>query len=251
MKGGKRPLGDAEHQGLMASNVVEIGAESPERTNSERAYRLLRNDIISGDLAPGLKLKIEMLRQRYGLGAAPIREALARLSSDHLVRLEGQRGCEVVAMSAADARDVGHVRKMLEIEALRDSITRGDEMWETNVITAFHRLESIERQINQGIDDLSEWERRNKAFHVALVAACNSPWLFRLRRQVFDQHERYRRLSRVKTVRTRDISQEHRDLFQAAIDRDVDRATAVMETHIQGTTDAVTAALAAREKTGE
>ena len=232
----------------MTTIAVEPGIEAPERTIAERAYRLLRDDIIAGDLAPGLKLKIEMLRQRYGLGAAPIREALARLSSDHLVRLEGQRGCEVVPMSVADARDVGHVRKMLEAEALRISIANGDDAWEADVIAAFHRLESIERKINQGIDDLAEWEKRNKQFHVALVAACDSPWLFRLRRQVFDQHERYRRLSRVRTVRTRDISLEHRALFEAALDRDIEKAVTVIGAHIQGTTDAVSNALSAGSK---
>lgn len=220
--------------------------DAPERTIAEKAYRLLREDILSGDLGPGLKLKIEMLRQRYGLGAAPIREALARLSSDHLVRLEGQRGCEVVPMSIEEARDIGRMRKMLEVEALKTSIAQGGEDWEADLVAAFHRLESVERRTNQGIDELSEWEQRNHRFHAALVAACGSPWLMRLRQTVFDQHERYRRLSRVKTVRTRDISREHRELMEAALARDTDAAARVMEAHVQGTTDAVIAALTAK-----
>lgn len=218
--------------------------EEPERTNAERAYRLLREDIISGALTPGLKLKIDMLRQRYELGAAPIREALARLSSDHLVRLEGQRGFEVVPMSVDDARDIGEVRKLLEIEALRTSISKGDEAWETTLVAAFYQLERIERRMNQGVDDLSEWEVRNHQFHKALVGACDSVWLLRMRQLMFDQHERYRRLSRVKTVATRDISDEHRSLFEAAMDRDVDKAASLIEVHISRTTNAVADAFA-------
>jgi len=230
----------------MTETTTGTRGELPERTIAEKAYRLLREDILSGDLGPGLKLKIEMLRQRYGLGAAPIREALARLSSDHLVRLEGQRGCEVVPMSIEEAGDIGRMRKMLEVEALKTSIAKGGEDWETDLVAAFHRLESLERRTNQGIDELSEWEQRNHRFHAALVAACGSPWLMRLRQTVFDQHERYRRLSRVKTVRTRDISREHRELMEAALARDLDKAARVMEAHVQGTTDAVIAALTAK-----
>ncbi|WP_025029244.1 GntR family transcriptional regulator [Nitratireductor aquibiodomus] len=231
----------------MSEILVNMRYDGPERTIAERAYRLLREDIISGALAPGLKLKIEMLRTRYGLGAAPIREALARLSSDHLVKLEGQRGCEVVPMSVADARDIGNMRKLLEVEALRISIGNGDEEWENALAAAFHRLERLERTIDQGIDDLAEWETLNHQFHKALVAACDSAWLLRMRQLMFDQHERYRRLSRVKTVATRDISLEHRALFEAALDRDAEKAVTVMETHIGRTTDAVVHTFARHE----
>jgi len=87
--------------------------ESSDKTLAEKAYRLLREDIVAGRLAPGLKLKIEMLRDRYGLGAGPLREALARLSGDHLVTLLGQRGCIVAPLSAQDAREIGELRKQL------------------------------------------------------------------------------------------------------------------------------------------
>jgi DNA-binding GntR family transcriptional regulator len=218
--------------------------DGPEKTLAERAYRLIREDIVAGDLKPGLKLKIQMLQERYGLGAGPLREALAKLSSDQLVELEGQRGCRVAMMSVKDAREIGDLRKVLEAQALALSIPAGDEAWETALITAYHRLEQIERRMNQGVDDLPEWELRNNQFHTALVAACDSRWLQWMRQLMFDQHERYRRLSRMKTMMTRDINEEHKALFEAAMDRDVNKAVAVIGVHVQRTTDAVLTALA-------
>lgn len=218
-----------------------------EKTDAERACRLLRHDIVSGSLQAGAKLKIDMLRDRYQIGAGPLREALARLAGDYLVHLIGQRGFAVSEISVKDAREIGNMRKFLESQALRESIPAGDTAWEERVITSYHRLERLERSVEQGIDKIDEWERLNMTFHDALVSACTSTWLLRLRLMMFRHHERYRRLSRWRTVHTRDINVEHRALMDAALDRDADRAAEVILVHIERTTTAVIAALQANE----
>lgn len=222
-------------------NVVD--PHGPEKTIAERAYRKIREDIVSGALKPGEKLKIDVIRQTYGFGAAPLREALSRLTGDHLVNAIGQRGFVVASISARDAIEIGDLRKLLEVEALERSIPRGDIAWEERLITTYHRLSRLETGVNQGIDAMDLWESYNSAFHDATIAACDSVWLRRLRDQLFRQHERYRRFSRLKTVWTRDIHDEHEALFEAAIARDVEKATAIISEHVQRTTDAVIAAL--------
>ncbi|TKW65939.1 MAG: FCD domain-containing protein [Paracoccus denitrificans] len=217
--------------------------DAPEKTLSERAYRVIREDIVSGALAPSQKLKIDMLRQRYGLNAGPLREALSRLAGDNLVEVLGQRGFAVAPIYPRDAQEIGDLRKMLETEALARSIPRGDRTWEERLITAYHRLSRHEVGRDQGIDELAAWELRNFEFHEATVAACDSLWLLRLREQLFRQHERYRRFSRIMSVTTRAIHDEHEALFEACIARDVARAQDVIASHIQRTTDAVTSAL--------
>ncbi|MGY6534755.1 MAG: GntR family transcriptional regulator [Pararhodobacter sp.] len=226
----------------------ELGADSMEKTLSGRGYRLLREDILAGNLQPGQKLKIEMLRERYGIGAGPLREALARLAGDHLVTLQGQRGFVVARMSARDAQDIGDLRKLLEAEALARSIPRGDRAWEDRVITSYHRLERLELSADQGVGQMATWEALNAAFHEALVSAAGSLWLARLRGMMFHHHERYRRFSRVQTALTRDIHLEHRALMDAALERDAARAVAVIRVHVQRTTDAVIAAVTETEQ---
>lgn len=232
-----------EDQAIIGGLRADIGAE---KTLSELGYRLLREDILSGALEPGMKLKIEMLRERYGINAGPLREALSRLAGDHLVRLTGQRGFVVAPMSARDAREIGDLRKLLEAEALAQSIPRGNRAWEDRVITSYHRLERLERSADQGVGQMPEWEELNSAFHDALVSAADSDWLVRLRSMMFRHHERYRRLSRVRTALTRDIHQEHRALMDAALERDVARAVEVIRVHVQRTTDAVVATIEAK-----
>lgn len=229
-----------ENQAFSGGQQVDGAAE---KTLSEVAYRLLREDILSGVLEPGMKLKIEMLRERYGINAGPLREALSRLAGDHIVRLMGQRGFVVAPMSVRDARDIGDLRKLLEAEALARSIPRGDRAWEDRIITSYHRLERLERSADQGVGQMPEWEELNSAFHEALISAADSEWLGRLRTMMFRHHERYRRLSRVRTALTRDIHQEHRELMDAALERDVARAVEIIRVHVQRTTDAVIATI--------
>lgn len=221
----------------------ESTAPQSEKTSAERAYRLLREDIVSGALAPGQKLKIEMLRNRYDIGSGPLREAMSRLAGDYLVEILGQRGFVVASFTAQDAREIGDLRKLVEAEALGLSIPLGDDKWEERVITTFHRLERHEKKSAQGLEELAEWERLNHAFHEALVGACPSVWLLRMRANIFNHHERYRWLSRVRTLLTRDIHAEHCQLMESALDKDVALAQKTIRTHIERTTQAVVRAI--------
>lgn len=213
------------------------------RTGGELAYLMLREDIVSGALSPGQKLKIEMLKARYNLSVGPLREAMTRLAAEHLIEQEGQRGFRVAPITASDAREIGEMRLLVEAEALRQSIPNGDTQWEERIITTFFRLEQIETGDNFDTDIMVTWEQLNQAFHDALVGGCKSKWLLRTRETMFRHHERYRRLSRIKTKVTRDIHAEHKALMRAALDRDVDEAVRIIQIHVEKTTRAVAQAV--------
>ena len=57
-------------------------------TAGEKAYRRLRNDIIFGRLAPSQKLRLEALKEAYGISVSTLRELLNRLTSEGLVVAE-------------------------------------------------------------------------------------------------------------------------------------------------------------------
>ena len=78
----------------------------------------LRADILSGDLPPGGKLRLETLRERYGIGASPLREALASLAAEGLVLRLDQRGFRVAGADEAALRDLIETRCLVETAAL-------------------------------------------------------------------------------------------------------------------------------------
>lgn len=203
-------------------------------TLSERAYGLLRDDIVAGIFVPGGKLKIDDIRRRYDIGASPIREALSRLASDSLVIAEGQRGFRVAEMSWEDLLDVTETRVLVEGEALEKSIQVGDDHWESICVAAHHRFVLIDKRVREGnVGDLVIWEQANKEFHWALLSVCPRPTLLRLCRQLYDQHDRYRRLSKSHSIGVRDVAAEHKAILDAALKRDAEEAKRLVAEHMQ------------------
>jgi GntR family carbon starvation induced transcriptional regulator len=207
------------------------------RTLVEATYTALRRDIVHGRLEPGMKLRAEILKERYAVSSSTLREALARLIGDGLVISEGQRGFRVQSMSIEDLADLTATRKLVEVEALRQAIMLGDETWEAGVVAAFHRLSRVEERLGlEPPEKLSEqWEERNREFHEALLAGCPSRWLHFMYRVLYQQAERYRIVSLKTASMSRDVHAEHQEIKEAALSRDIERACAALGEHIERT----------------
>jgi len=203
------------------------------RTLIETAYRRLRRDIIDGVHPAGQKLRVEHLKLQYQVSAGTLREALALLVADSLVVSQEQRGFQVGPMSLTDLEDLTRVRVLLECEAVEESIHLGRDNWEADLVSAFHKLSLAEERLHaDAAGTFDEWEERNRQFHEALVGACRSAWLRKLRAQLYQQAERYRRLSAVKGPPPVEVHEEHRDIFNAVMARDAARAKALLSSHI-------------------
>ncbi|MGE5491054.1 MAG: FCD domain-containing protein [Actinomycetota bacterium] len=218
-----------EHQ-LKPVHSTDTPSAEP-KTLVESAYRSLRRDIIEGRLQPGEKLRVEHLKDHYGVGAGTLREALSLLVADALVASQGQRGFRVAPISLADFEDITRTRVMLECEALRQAIALGDDAWEGDILAAFHRLSKAEEKLS-GDEAREEWEERNRVFHEVLIAACPSRWTKHFLAILYHQAERYRRLSLNRNPIPRDLHAEHEALLKATLARDADKATAIMAEHI-------------------
>jgi DNA-binding GntR family transcriptional regulator len=86
---------------------------------AQTAWQRLRDDIICGKLRPKARLRIGKLRETYGIGASPLREALSRLVSDGFVVSLDRRGFMVAPISLREFRELTDMRKLLEKEAAR------------------------------------------------------------------------------------------------------------------------------------
>lgn len=61
-------------------------------TLTDKVSKMIRQDILNGELTPGQKLVVADLKARYNVGASPIREALVQLSWSKYVKLESALG---------------------------------------------------------------------------------------------------------------------------------------------------------------
>lgn len=209
------------------------------KTLVEAAYLRLRRDIIEGIRRPGEKLRVEHLKDEYQVGAGTLREALQLLMTDALVVAQGQRGFRVAPISLADFEDITRTRVLLETEALRQAIALGDDAWEAEVLAAFHRLSRAEEKLGAYADAREEWEGRNRVFHEVLISACPSRWIRHFQHILYQQSERYRRISLFHNTIPRDVHAEHQGLCEAAVARDTERACAILTDHILRTLEAL------------
>jgi DNA-binding GntR family transcriptional regulator len=202
-------------------------------TLASTVYDRLRDDIMSGELAPAEKLRVEYLRARYGAGTSPIREALNRLSSDGFVVQEDQKGFRVAPVSRDELIELIKTRCWLEGLAIRQSIANGDQAWEESIVLAFHRLSRVPKTEGDTLNP--QWEDLHTAFHRSLLTACGSNLLEEFCDQLADRARRYRRLAVIVSYPERNEHEEHRDLMEAMLARDADTAVALLDAHYQRT----------------
>lgn len=212
----------------------ETADRGDSKTVTDYAYRRLRADILAGNLQPGAKLRVEQLRHQYGVGINSLREALVRLAADGFALAEGQKGFSVLPVSIADLQDITSMREQLECLALRRAIDYGDIEWEAGIVAAYHKLSRAEQLLEQDQARYAQdWEDRNREFHRALIAACNSRWLLHFQTVLYDQSQRYRMLSLTDKAIPRDEQhQEHKRIMEATLARDADRAAELLRQHI-------------------
>lgn len=128
----------------------------------------LRDELLSGEHAPGSPLRESEVGERIGVSAATAREALAELARDGLVVHSLHRGVEVARITADDVRDVYAARRTYERAGLEAMLRRRpvDVRW----------LEAAVERMGDAAaaDDGRALVEADLAFHLAIVAAAGS-----------------------------------------------------------------------------
>lgn len=210
-------------------------------TQASAVYARLRHDVISTAIAPGQKLRIRELCERYGVGLNPLREALNRATNDGLVRQSDLRGFYATPVGARDLVELTKARCLLAEVCLRESIQNGDAGWEEGIVLAQHRLQRAPRYAPGNAGELefdAAWESAHRAYHRSLIAACGSGWLIDMDERLFDAADRYRHLARRNALSgTAARPDQHAAITEAVLARDVPSAVALLQAHYQRTAE--------------
>lgn len=214
------------------------------RTLASSVYDQIRQDILSGHLPPGEKLRSGFLKIKYKSGNTPLREALNRLSSDGLVVQKDQRGFYVTPVSKPELLELVKTRCWLEGLALKESIRNREPEWEERLVLAHHRLSRAPRSLEKDTYVISpEWESLHREFHRALISACGSRILLDYCNQMADQADRYRQLATGVSYPDRNEMGEHKAITEAAIEGDEKKAIQLLEDHFNLTSKIIFSSL--------
>jgi DNA-binding GntR family transcriptional regulator len=218
------------------------------RTRADEVYGKLRVDVLAGRRKPGSRLPFAELCEHYQASASVVREGLSRLAEEGLVVATPQRGFRVAPLTADDLRNLTEVRLLTETLALRSAIAEGDSAWESRIVDAHGRLERTPQPAPDDPDRMDEaWVEAHNAFHAALLGGCRNERLLSIALSVRDASGLYQRWTRsVGQDTDRDAPAEHREMLDAALARDADRAAAVLGAHIDRTAAVLLAALERR-----
>jgi DNA-binding GntR family transcriptional regulator len=224
-------------------------ADDSNSTLSTALVKRLRHAILTGELRPGAKLKLEALRESLGVtqSRSPLREALSRLGAEGLVVIEDQRGYRVAPVSEKNLREIAKLRISFETLALRESIAQGDTAWEAGIVAAQHRLARVPRSDAMTPARQEVWEEEHRSFHLSLLQACDMPLLLGYCASLHDQADRYRRMFLKRHPFDRDVKGEHQAIVEATLERNADLACALLAQHIERTTRNSIAAFAAEQ----
>ena len=196
-------------------------------------YNQLEHAIIEGEFAPGQKLKVMELKERFGVGQSPIREALSRLTESGLIVSENNKGFSVAPVLLEEILDIYQVFFDLEMMALQKAMKLGDDNWEALIVGTLHQLSLVETTTKNVL--YADWALKNYAFHLALISGCNSPLLLELRAQVYKRFDRYCRIAFYQAKQQLEANhEEHRALAEAVLARDEKRVESLMRHHIFG-----------------
>jgi len=204
-------------------------------TLADDACNEIRAMILTGAVPPGAPLRPAELKQTLGVSPTVVREALTRLTREHIVVADAHRGFQVRPLLPDDLRDLTRVRVEIESLAIRWSVEAGDLEWESEIVSALHRYVGTVRRSGRDTDRADALGSAHEQLHEAFVAACGSPHLLEIRARLFRAAELYRRWTRYRTTVERDVVAEHEALTQACLDRDADRAAALMTEHVERT----------------
>jgi len=205
----------------MSVAPADADGRLPQRL-SDIAYEKIKRDIIRCRLAPGEEVTEARLALGLGLGKAPVRAALARLSQENFVRPLARRGYLVPTVTLRDVQDIFQLRMILEPQAVRLAAGRVDGV-------RLHQLDDVCRKGYVPGDRESEAEFlcANRDFHVAIAQASGNARLAATLAGLLDEMERLLHLGLAIRDRTEEMQHEHRSLVDALVGGDSDAAAAI------------------------
>ncbi|WP_035909170.1 GntR family transcriptional regulator [Lentzea aerocolonigenes] len=150
------------------STLAQGKADLERASTAQKVADMLRERVLDGELAPGLRLSEEAIGGALGVSRNTLREAFRLLTRDRLLVHEHSRGVFVRRPSGDDVRDLYAARRVIECGALR--------LW--NDVTEAQR-EAVRAPVRQAVAraEKNDWTRAGQAniqFHRAIVGLARS-----------------------------------------------------------------------------
>lgn len=193
----------------------------------------LRDQILTGQLEPGSKIRQDQYAEAFGVSRTPLREAFRLLEAEGWVQIRPRSGVEVSSFSPVKVQEILVMRLLLEPLAIRGAALNHTPAQGEVVSRLFEQLASHSKT-EQG--EAENYDFANQEFHHALYGLDTELPLEPIKETLRGYWERYSRYRRVYYWRANDSishsNDEHRRILDAWVARDADGAERELARHI-------------------
>ena len=223
------------HRYTVEDSIVE---STNQASLVDRAYLLLRQEVLTCILPPGAIVSERELAQRYAMSKTPIREALTRLCQDGLVQRLAGRGYMIMPITIQYIRDLFDLRLILEVAAVERAALQSSPSW----IAALKDMSAISYCLDDPESHVS-FLKTNRDFHLALAEAAANRRLLGTLAGLLGEMERLFHLGLRLRDSSQEMRQEHQELVAALERRDVAAARDSITRQINASRDRILEAI--------
>ena len=193
---------------------------------ADQVFERLEAEILSGKYQRGEVVTELQLCAELGVSRTPVREALRRLSQEHLIE-ESPRGTVVLGVVRKDFEDMCAIRLRIEGLAVRGFI---DNLTDDSLRQLREAVEFQEFYLNKS--DPDHIKAMDSRFHELIYQNCGSAILCDTLSPLHKKVQKFRRLSIEQAGRAETSVKEHRAIYEAIAAKDADLAERLMNEHV-------------------
>lgn len=202
---------------------------------SERTYEVLKEQIVSGKVAPGSRLSVVDLAQQLDVSRTPVVSALTKLVAEGLVEEAPRRGYFVSQLNAEDVAHLMEVRLILELAAVERGIGAVDA---AQIAEVRRQIDEMERCLDDEgrYLDYAQFIKKDSEFHLLIVSLARNPRLVEVYRGLNVHLAMVRIHFAVEMGHRRALPTvaEHRAIVAALAAHDLPALKAAIGEHVQG-----------------
>ena len=192
-------------------------------------YRIIKQRIIEGTLAPGLPINEVDLATDLNVSKTPVREVLHQLEREGFVATTPGRGSTVSPITFQDIREIYEMREIIECCAAKRGALRCDK----NEVLESKR--QLEKMLGKDPDPESFPWGKEENIHQLIIRSVGNEKLFETYMGLIDHIKRIRIqfLNRFTRQRHDQLIQEHIQILDAFIDGEGEKAELAVQTHLR------------------
>jgi DNA-binding GntR family transcriptional regulator len=211
-----------------------VGRDGPRTYLASKVYGALRAAILAGDFDPGEPLTEHDLCRRFGVSRTPVREALAKLDRDRLVRVVPKKGAFVRTVSHDEIRELYEIREALEALVVRLAAPR---LAEADLADFEQRFSAL--QARGAATSPLEVRALGEEFHQYLGKRAGNAKLLEMLGAIREQIQSVWTMSIMAPRRVPGLIREHLALIHALRRGQAARAERLMVHHVRRVRDAI------------